>query len=127
MNSTVGRRRIIVAAVATTAVVVPAAQAYYYAPSERATTSSSSAQSWTASSSEIDQLGPKHVPLQHPIAPARTTLVKVVKPAGFVWADAAIGADVASLALALVAALTLVITRRTHKTIAPEQSKLAGA
>jgi hypothetical protein len=126
VNSSFSRGRIIIVAGVAAALAAPAAQAYR-APSDRGTASSSSSATWTASSLEIDRLGPKHVPLQHPIARAPITVVKVVKPAGFVWADAAVGAGVASLALAVVAALTLAITRRVRKPIGPEQSKLARA
>jgi len=120
------RRRLIIAAVTMAAVAAPAAQARH-APTDQVTASSSPAATWTASGREIDRLGPKHVPLQHPIARAPITVVKVVKPAGFVWADAAVGAGVAALALAVIAALMLAITRRVRKPIAPERSKLAGA
>jgi hypothetical protein len=126
VNSSFSRGRIIILAVAASALAAPAAQAYHVVPSDRGTASSSSA-TWTASRREIDRLGPKHVPLQHPIARAPISVAKVVKPAGFVWADAAIGAGVAALALAVVAALMLAITRRVRKPIAPERSKLAGA
>jgi hypothetical protein len=80
---------------------------------------------WNASPLEIDRLGPKHVALQHPVSPP-TTVVKVVFPSGFDWADAGIGAGVASLTLALVAGLTILVTRRSRRTIAPERSELAG-
>jgi hypothetical protein len=126
VNSSFSRGRIIIVAVTASALAAPAAQAYHV-PSDRGVASSSTSATWTASSREIDRLGPKHVPLQHPIARAPITVVKVVKPAGFVWADAAIGAGVAGLALAVVAALTLAITRRGRKPGVPERSKLAGA
>jgi hypothetical protein len=107
---------------------------------------------WNASPLEIDRLGPKHVPLHHPysaerveastpgstaagtaIANARhdaipVSAVKVSSPSGFDWADAGIGAGVASLTLALVAALAMLVTRRSRRTTAPpERSELAGA
>jgi hypothetical protein len=105
---------------------------------------------WTASSLEIDRLGPKYVPLHHPysatpveadrpgptaagtaIANARhdampVSVVKVVGPSGFDWGDAGIGAGVASLTLALVAALAMLVTRRSPSTLVPEQGELAG-
>ena len=105
---------------------------------------------WNASPLEIDRLGPKYVSLHHPmfaapveadwpgptaagtaIANARhdampVSVVKVVVPSGFDWADAGIGAGVASLTLALVAMLVMLVTRRSRRTIAPERSELAG-
>lgn len=93
---------------------------------EPPTTSTPSASLWTATGREIDRLGPKHVPLQHRIVQP-TTVVKVVKPAGFVWSDAAIGAGVASLAVALVAALAVLMTgRRERRAELPDRSDLAG-
>jgi hypothetical protein len=109
-----------------------------------------SATQWNANPLEIDRLGPKHVPLHHPqsaapvnasrpgptaagaaIANARhdampVSVVKVVRPDGFDWGDAGIGAGVASLTLALVAALALLLSRRGRRTIAPDRSELAG-
>jgi hypothetical protein len=106
---------------------------------------------WNASPLEIDRLGPKYVPLHHPqsaapvdanrpgptaagtaIANARhdampVSVVKVVRPAGFHWDDAAIGAGAASLALALAAALAMLLTRRSRRTARPEERELAGA
>jgi hypothetical protein len=106
---------------------------------------------WNASPLEIDRLGPKHVPLHHPmsaapvgadrpgptaagtaIANARhdampVSVVKVVGPRGFDWGDAGIGAGVASLTLALVAALAMLVTRRSRRTIVRERSELAGS
>ena len=105
---------------------------------------------WNASPLEIDRLGPKYVSLHHPmfaapveadwpgptaagtaIANARhdampVSVVKVVRPSGFDWGDAGIGAGVASLTLALVAMLVMLVTRRSRRTIAPERSELAG-
>ena len=54
------------------------------------------------------------------------SVVKLVGPSGFDWGDASIGAGVASLTLALVAMLALLITRRSRSTLVPEQSELAG-
>jgi hypothetical protein len=106
---------------------------------------------WNASPLEIDRLGPKYVPLHLPqsaapveasrpgptaagtaIANARhdampVSVVKLVGPRGFDWGDAGIGAGGASLTLALVAALSLLLSRRGRRTIAPEQSELAGS
>jgi hypothetical protein len=103
---------------------------------------------WLASSLEIDRLGPKHVPLHHPysaapvdanrpgptaagtaIANARhdampVSVVKVVRPTGFDWGDAGIGAGGASLTLALVAMLALLVTRRSRRTLVPVRSEL---
>ena len=126
VNSGFSRGRIIVVAVAASALAAPAAQAYRV-PGDRGAASSFTSATWTASSREIDRLGPKYVPLQHPIARAPVTGVKVVRPAGFVWADAAIGAGVAGLALAVDAALTLAITRRARRAGVLERSKLEGA
>jgi hypothetical protein len=105
---------------------------------------------WNASPLEIDRLGPKHVALHHPkpaapvdadrpgptaagtaIANARhdampVSVVKVVGPSGFDWGDAGIGAGVASLTLALIAALAMLVTRRGRRTIVRERSELAG-
>jgi hypothetical protein len=71
-----------------------------------------SATQWNASALEIDRLGPKHVPLRHPVSRPPTSIVKVVRPAGFDWADAGIGAGVASLTLALAAGLGMFVTSR---------------
>jgi hypothetical protein len=106
---------------------------------------------WNASPLEVDRLGPKYVSLHHPmfaapveasrpgptaagtaIANARhdalpVSVVKLVRPAGFDWGDAGIGAGAASLALALVAMLVMLVTRRSRRTIAPKRSELAGS
>jgi len=105
---------------------------------------------WNASPLEIDRLGPKYVSLHHPmfaapveasrpgptaagtaIANARhdampVSVVKVIKPSGFDFGDAGVGAGVASLTLALVAGLALLLTRRSQRTSVPERSELAG-
>lgn len=105
---------------------------------------------WNASPLEIDRLGAKYVSLYHPmfaapveadwpgptaagtaIANARhdampVSAVKVVSPSAFDWSDAGIGAGVASLTLALVAMLVMLVTRRSRRTIAPKRSELAG-
>ena len=106
---------------------------------------------WNASPLEIDRLGPKYVSLHHPqsaapvdvnrpgptaagtaIANARNdampvSVVKVVRPAGFHWADAAVGAGAASLALALAAALAMLAIRRSRAKALQEKRELAGA
>ena len=105
---------------------------------------------WNASPLEIDRLGPKYVSLHHPmfaapveadrpgptaagtaIANARhdampVSVVKVIKPSGFDFGDAGIGAGVASLTLALVAMLVMLVTRRSRRTIALKRSELTG-
>jgi uncharacterized iron-regulated membrane protein len=55
------------------------------------------------------------------------SFIKVVRPGGFDWGDAAIGAAGASLMLALVAGLALLVARRSRATAPAEQTKLAGA
>ena len=95
---------------------LPAASSKGYAPTR-----------WNASPLEIDRLGPKYVPLHHPLSPAPVGAVKVVRPGGFHWADAAIGAGVASLTLSLVAGLAMLVTRRSRGNALPEQRELAGA
>jgi hypothetical protein len=102
-------------ALAAAALAAPAAHARH-APADRATASPSSALTWTASALEIERLGPKHVPLQHLVSPPPTTVVEVGRPTGFHWADASVGAGVTGLALAVVAALGLVVTRRSKRT-----------
>jgi hypothetical protein len=114
-------------ALAAAAFVAPAAQAHH-APAGHATVSRSSASTWTASSREVDRLGPKYVALQHGIAPpVATTVVKAVEPAGFNWDDAAIGGGVSAVAVALIAVLTVFLTRRSRRPALPERSELAGA
>jgi hypothetical protein len=124
------RRRWVMVTLAAAAFAAPAAQARH-ATGEDATTSSSpqslSAASakgygpnqWNASGREIDRLGPKYVPLHHPLSPAPVSVVKVVTPGGFDWADAAIGAGVSGIALALVAGLALLVTRRRWFLVSP--------
>ena len=107
------------------AIAAPAAHAHTEA-GDPPTTSKPSTSVWTATGREIDRLGPKHVPLQHRISQP-TMVVKVVKTAGFVWSDAAIGAGVASLAVALVAALALLMTGRGRRAELPDRSDVAGA
>ena len=118
---------------------LPGALAKGYAPAR-----------WNASPLEIDRLGPKYVSLYHPmfaapvgadrpgptaagtaIASARhdampVSVVKMIRLSGFDFGDAGIGAGVASLTLALVAMLVMLVTRRSRRTIAPERSELAG-
>ena len=152
MNSSFSRQQVncLCIALAAAAVAAPIAQAHH-APGEDGKASPSLALVWTASSLEIDRLGPKYVPLHHPysaapveangpgptaagtaIANARhdampVSVVKLVRPAGFDWGDAGIGAGAASLTLALVAMLAMLITRRSRSTLLPEQSELAGS
>jgi hypothetical protein len=61
-----------------------------------------------------------------PVKAMPVRVVRVVGPAGFDWADAGIGAGVASLTLALVAALAMLVSRRSRRTIVRERSELAG-
>jgi hypothetical protein len=124
VNSSFRWSRVGGVAFAAAALASPTAKANH-SPGAHATLSSSSALVWTASTREIDRLGPKHVPLQHRISPPPTTVVKVVRPAGFDWADASIGAGIASLTLALVAGLAMFVTRRSRRTIVPERSEPA--
>jgi hypothetical protein len=136
-------------AVAAAAVAAPIAQASH-APGEDAKASPPLASVWTASSLEIDRLGPKYVPLHHtysarpaeangpgPTAAGTTIanarhdalpvgVVRVVRPSGFDWGDAGIGAGVASLTLAVVAGLALLLLRRSQGTSVPERSELAS-
>jgi len=135
------------ATLAAGALAAPVAQAHH-ARVEHGSASVPPASMWLASSLEIDRLGPKHVPLHHPysaapvdanrpgptaaetaIANARhdampVSVVKVVRPTGFDWGDAGIGAGGASLTLALVAMLALLVTRRSRRTLVPERSEL---
>lgn len=138
MNSSFSRQRVkcLCVALAAAAFAAPAAQARHAPGEDPATTSprhslpgapakGHAPTRWNASPLEIDRLGPKHVALQHPLSPP-TTVVKVVSPVGFDWADAGIGGGVASLTLALVAMLAMLVTRRSRRTIASERSELAG-
>ena len=137
------------ASLAAGAFAAPVAQAHH-APSEHGSAPVPRASIWLASSLEIDRLGPKYVPLHHPYSPAPVeasrpgptaagtaianarhdampvSVVKLVGPRGFDWGDAGIGAGVASLTLALVAMLVMLVTRRSRRTIAPKRSELAG-
>jgi hypothetical protein len=139
VNSSFNRRGLqwVMVALAAAAFAAPAAQARH-APGEDpgaaaprqslpgAASQGDSATQWNASPLEIDRLGPKYVPLQHPVSPPPATVVKVVSATSFDWGDAGVGAGAASLTLALVAALALLLTRRSRSTIVPEQSELAG-
>ena len=106
------------ASLAAGAFAAPVAQAHH-APSEHGSASVPRASIWLASSLEIDQLGPKYVPLHHPYSPAPVeasrpgptaagtaianarhdampvSVVKLVGPRGFDWGDAGIGAALA--------------------------------
>jgi hypothetical protein len=124
VNVSALRRWGVAVLVGVAAVAAPTAHAHTGA-GEPPTTSTPSTSLWTATGREIDRLGPKHVPLQHRIVqPA--TVVRVVKPAGFVWSDAAIGAGAAGLAVALVAALAVLLTGRGRRPELPDRSDLAG-
>ena len=140
MNASVNRRRVrlLMVAFAAAAFAAPAAQARH-APGEDPVTTSprhflaggpakdSARIQWNASPLEIDRLGPKHVALQHPIAPPSASVVNLVKPAGFRWDDAAVGGGVAAFAVALVALLTVFLTRRGRRAALLNRSKPAGA
>jgi hypothetical protein len=113
-------------ALAAAALAAPAAQARHATGEEVKANSSASSPSvasttgyapnqWNASGREVDRLGPKYVPLHHPLSPAPVNVVKVATPGGFDWADAAIGAGVSGIALALVAGLALLVTRRSRR------------
>jgi hypothetical protein len=137
MNSRFNLRgpRWVLVAFAAAAFAAPAAQARHgetpgaTAPRQSllgAASHGDSAAQWNASPLEIDRLGPKHVPLRHPVSPPPATVVKVVSSIGFDWGDAGVGAGVASLTLALVIGLTMFVTRRSRRTIAPERSELSS-
>ncbi len=128
MNSNFSRRRLrwVLVALAAAAFAAPAAQARHATGEDVEATSSSPSTSvasttgyapnqWSASGREIDRLGPKYVPLHHPLSPAPVSVVKVATPGGFDWADAAIGAGVSGIALALAAGLALLVTRRSRE------------
>jgi hypothetical protein len=87
----------------------------------------SAATGWNASPLEVDRLGPKGVPLHHSLSITPVNVVKIVRPAGFDWADAAVGAAVSGLALALVAGLTMLVARRSRRPGLRERNELAGA
>jgi hypothetical protein len=91
------------------AFAAPAAQARHAPADHLAATSRAR---WSASPLEIDRLGPKYVQLQHRLAPPPVNVVTIARPGGFHWADAAVGAAVAALALASAAGLALVVTPR---------------
>jgi hypothetical protein len=139
VNSNFSRRRLgwVIVALAAAAFAAPAAQARHATGEDVEATSSSpstsvasttgyAANQWNASGREIDRLGPKYVPLHHPLSPAPVSVVKVATPGGFDWADAAIGAAVSGIALALVAGLALLVTRRSRRAGVPERSELAS-
>jgi hypothetical protein len=116
----------LLAAISAAGFAAPVAQAHH-AASASSDAVVRPASVWTASGREVDRLGPKYVPLQHPITSQPAAVVKVVRPAGFDWADAGIGAGVTGLVLALVAALAVLVTRRSGRTVVPERGDLAGA
>lgn len=111
MHSSFKRLRglFVTATIAAAALGVPAAQAFH-APVDHSTTPPQP--QWKASQLEVDRLGPKFVPLEHSLPPAPVTVVKVVGHGGFDWGDGAIGAGVSGLALATIAGLALLVTRR---------------
>jgi hypothetical protein len=117
MDSKATRRRTswLLVVMSAAAVTAPVAQAKH-APATGANALVQSAAVWTASDREVDRLGPKYVPLQHPFSLQPATVVKVVRPGGFDWTDAGIGAGVTGLALALSAALGLLVSRRSETT-----------
>jgi hypothetical protein len=89
------------------ALTAPAAQAMH-APNDTATPSRP-----TATLAGDDRLGPKYVQVaKHVATPTSIGTIEVVKPSGFVWGDALIGAGVTALAIALLGAVTLGVTRR---------------
>jgi hypothetical protein len=61
-----------------------------------------------------------HAPGEDPRAnpPAPSSVVTVVKPAGFDWSDAGVGAGVAGLALLVVAGCAVFATRRSRTSAA---------
>jgi hypothetical protein len=63
----------------------------------------------------------------HPeVSQPPTRIVAVPSAEGFDWADAGIGAGVASVTLVLTAGLAVVVTRRSRRTSRAERSELAG-
>ncbi len=133
---TLRRLRWVMVALAAAAFAAPAAQAYH-APRENlaattprqpfagATSQSSTPTQWNASPLEIDRLGPKNVPLRHSLLPAPVNIVKIVRPGGFDWADAFIGAAVCGFVLASAAGVAMLVTRR--RADLRGRSELAGA
>jgi hypothetical protein len=111
------------------AFAAPVAQAHHQPVTGHVVVSPRSALVWTASGREVDRLGPKYVQLRHPITqppnPPPPTVVKVVRPAGFDWVDAGIGAGVAALTLALVAVVAMLVTRRNRRAALPERAGVA--
>jgi hypothetical protein len=122
-----GPFRLGVLVVLTAATFVPAAQAHHAPGEDRAATASSEHLTWHASPLEVDRLGPKYVPLHHAVAPAPVSIVRIVRPRGFNWPDAAIGAAISALVLALAAVLTMLVTRRSRTPLSQERTDLAGA
>jgi hypothetical protein len=125
MNSSFSRPRLrwLLTVLAAAAFAAPAAQAHHAPgegpgattprqPFETATSQSSTPTQWNASSREIDRLGPKNVPLHHSVLPAPVNVVKIVRPGGFARGDAAVGAAVLGLLLALVSGLAMLAIRR---------------
>ena len=109
--------RIVVAfaVAALAAALAPSVGYARHGPMGHATAAGGSTSTWVASGREIDRLGPKQVPLEHAIVaqPAAPAVVRIVEPGGFDWGDALIGAGVAALATAgLAAALQLMMGGR---------------
>jgi hypothetical protein len=55
------------------------------------------------------------------------SVVKVVRPSGFDWAAAGIGAGATGVARTLTAALAMLVTRRRRASAVPKQRELADA
>jgi hypothetical protein len=91
--------------VATAALTVPTAQARH-APDDEATPSQ------PPTIAVDDRLGPKYVPAAGRSIPAVVNTVEVVKPSGFHWDDALIGAATTALGIASIAAAALARTSR---------------
>jgi hypothetical protein len=87
---------------------------------EAATASSGSTSEWVARGREVDRLGPKFMPLRRTVVATPSTtveVVRVVEPKGFDWGDAAIGAGIAAVAIAVVAAALQFI--QLHRSAGP--------
>lgn len=91
--------------VATAALAAPTAQARH-APDNAA------APPQAPAAAVDDRLGPKYVGVPNTSAPAAVQTVEVVRPRGFQWGDAMIGAGVTAFAIALLGAALLGVTRR---------------
>jgi hypothetical protein len=127
VNSSFSRRVLPWVTVALAAAFIAPAAEGHRGPDESANATPPPASISRPSSIEIDRLGPKHVPLHRPRSAAPVSVVRVIRPGGFDWVDAGIGAGAAGFALALIAGLAMVVTRRSRETAALEQTDLAGA